>query len=528
MTVSIDITEEGTCAEIETPPLALAAPGAATEEERTLLGIRQARDLVLAKNRELIDKLAHAEDQIAELTYQRDDLSVAHDVALKKLSLLGAEAADLHAQVSRLSEERAAMSEVEQVYVLARTEIEADLVTVAQERDAALETIRGHALEIGQLRAELQAAQARSGAADPLADQLEDVTRQLADARDAEERLSAQHEETVARLAGQVAAAERAREETQREVERLVAERNALQQQSAAERAALEARLAALPIATPASTAPNKKAPATHAKSQIGPLSGPPPPIVPGLPPVVAPSKPTPPAPAVPSLSDKELRGAIEAIHHQLEAVKAAPQTPELLAKFDTHLRQLADRSLASGLDLIHHLSSVSSEFISRLQATPARLGPALPALEKTVEMLGWLGLRGRAEMIETRGALVYAVDDDVDNCECIATAFEKIALQTKYSVRPEAALEQIAANPCELIVLDVDLPGMDGFEVHSRIRKMPSRALTPIIFLSGHLSTIERLAALADENTQFVAKPYNLSELSLRALTRIVEARLG
>lgn len=218
----------------------------------------------------------------------------------------------------------------------------------------------------------------------------------------------------------------------------------------------------------------------------------------------------------------------IEGLHHFLMAVKSAPEMPEPFAKFDSHLRHLADLSQSGGLDLIHHLSAVASELTNRLRTTPARLGAALPALENTVEMLGWLGLRGRAEMIDARGALVYAVDDDVDNCECIATAFEKVALQTKYSVRPEIALEQIAASACELIVLDVDLPGMDGFEVHARIRKMPGRDRTPIIFLSGHLSTIERLAALADDHTEFVAKPYNLSELSLRALTRIVEARLG
>ena len=521
MNVSNEKPGAGPCAELETPPRGVASSGAEAEEARTLLGIRQARDLVLAKNRELIDKLALAEDQIAELTYERDDLTIARDAALKKTRDFEEENAGLRAQVAQLSEERAAMTEVEQIYVLARTEIEADMVTLAEERDAAVETGRGHALELTSLRAELEAAQVGGKAASQLAAQLEDAIRELAEARDAKGRLTAEHQETVARLAEQVAAAERKGAETQREVERVIAERAALQKNSAAEIAALEARLTALAAQKP-------KATPAPAKGHPTRLPGPPPPIVPPPPAAAAPAPSAPPTAQLPALSDQELRAAIEAIHRQLEAILAAPETPELLAHFNTQLRQLADRSETSGLALIHHICAASCEFTSRLRQNPARVGPALPALEKTVEMLGWLGLRGRAEMIETHGALVYAVDDDVDNCECLATAFEKVALQTKYSVRPEIALEQIAANPCELIVLDVDLPGMDGFEVHARLRKMPGRELTPVIFLSGHLSAIERLTALADDNAEFVAKPYNLSELCLRALTRIVEARLG
>ncbi len=144
------------------------------------------------------------------------------------------------------------------------------------------------------------------------------------------------------------------------------------------------------------------------------------------------------------------------------------------------------------------------------------------------VETLGWLILRDEAQMLDTTGALVYAVDDDVDNCECIATALEKIAVQTRYTMAPQTALAQIAEQQCDLIILDVDLPGMGGFELHARIRKMAHCKTTPIIFLSGHLSTRERLAAFRGENDHFIAKPYNLSELSLRVLTLIVEARLG
>ncbi|MGB8167594.1 MAG: response regulator [Chthoniobacteraceae bacterium] len=478
-------------------------PGIVTEEERTLLGIRQARDLVLGKNRELIDKLAQAEDQIAELTFQRDDFMVARDVALKKAAVLEAEVVHLREQVSLLTEQQAALGEAEKIYVLARTEIEADLLALAEERDAAVSARRADAVEIERLRTELAAAQTTPELSGPGAAELKEAMRQLAVARDDHERFAAQQKKYIAVLADQLSTATCAVQEGRRHVERLEAEKKRL----ADEKAELEAALAANPSA---GTLP----PHADGRSPVAPLSGPPPPKI---------SKPAP-----TPVSDQEMRDTIGSLIVQFETLKEQPVSLKALGAFEGGLHAFGDRTRDSGLDLIHHIVSTAGDYASRLHMTPGKIAASLPTFDRALEMLGWLGLRGRAEMLDATGALVYAVDDDLDNCECIATALEKVALQTKYAVRPEIALEQIAANAFELIILDVDLPGMDGFELHSHLRKMPAHAATPIIFLSGHLSTIERLEALGEDNNEFVAKPYNLSELSLRVLSRIVEARLG
>lgn len=508
MNVSIDILAGSACADAEARPDATCLPGVVTEEERTLLGIRQARDLVLAKNRELIDKLSHAEDQIAELTYERDDFMVARDVALKKVADLDAEMNALRAEFERLAEQQAALGEAEKVYVLARAEIEADLLELAEERDRAVAANRADALEILRLRTELETAMAAAPAVGST-DELQAVEQQLAEARQEHERDSSQQKQFIASLAEQLASTQRANHENQRKLEQLEAERNAALQQSIEEKAALTARVAALEAQVQSTPAPPDSSCPAPSPDRAVPLPGPP-------------------APVLDPLSDQQVRDTIGSLFQKFEDLKAQPENPEPLAELESALRSFAERTRDSGLDLIHHMAAVSSDFAGRLRTTPGRLSAAILTFDQAFEMLGWLGLRGRAAMLEASGALVYAVDDDVDNCECLASAFEKVALQTKYSVRPEAALEQIAEHPCELIILDVDLPGMDGFELQAQIRQMPGHSHTPIIFLSGHLSTIERLAALDGANNEFVAKPYNLSELSLRALTLIVEARLG
>ncbi len=504
MNVSIDRLAGSSCTEAEARPLEHPLPGVVTEEERTLLGIRQARDLVLAKNRELIDKLARAEDEIAELTYQRDDYMVARDVALRKAADSEAEVAQLRVQFDQLSEQQAALGEAEKIYVLARSEIEADLAALATERDQAVEARRIDAIEMKKLRSELETLQAAAGKTEASAPQLEETLRQLAETREEHERFSAQQKKFVAALAEQLSDAQRTNQDHRRQIEHLENERDALQKHLDEGKAA----------PSPNASASSAKLPGPDGRSRVTHLPGPPPPPHP--------------TPAVTPISDQEIRDAIGALIVELEAVKEQPGKPEPLAAFAAGLHAFAERTLDCGVDLIHHLTSTSADFARRLGTTPNRVSASLITFDHAIEMLGWLGLRGRAEMLNTSGALVYAVDDDLDNCECLATAFEKVALQTKYSVRPDVALEQIASLACELIILDVDLPGMDGFELHAHIRKMPAHATTPIIFLSGHLSTIERLDALGEDNNEFVAKPYNLSELSVRVLTRIVEARLG
>jgi DNA-binding response OmpR family regulator len=120
-------------------------------------------------------------------------------------------------------------------------------------------------------------------------------------------------------------------------------------------------------------------------------------------------------------------------------------------------------------------------------------------------------------------------VDDDVDNCECIAMALEKASMQTRYAIKPDVALNELAKASCDLIILDVDLGGdIDGFELHSRIRRLAHHQETPVLFISGHTGTPERIAELTGEQGAFVQKPYNLNELTLHALTVILGARLN
>ena len=120
------------------------------------------------------------------------------------------------------------------------------------------------------------------------------------------------------------------------------------------------------------------------------------------------------------------------------------------------------------------------------------------------------------------------ALDDDVDNCECIAVALEKIGLRTSYAAKPNIAIKELGTRQSKLILLDVRLGGEEtGFDVHAVIRKIPHHERTPILFVTGLSSAGQQITDTGSANDSYLAKPCNLNELSLKALSMILQSRL-
>ena len=237
------------------------------------------------------------------------------------------------------------------------------------------------------------------------------------------------------------------------------------------------------------------------------------------------------PAPAKPQES-RPISGAdaeLEAMTDSLHAVENDPSDLEALDVLASQFQDFAQKSLSAGNRAAHRLSSVSADVAMWLRKSPLKIPAGLPALEDSRGLLTRLMEPSTATSVgDPGGSAIYAVDDDVDNCECIAMALEKAEMQTRYAIKAEVALSELAKTACDLIILDVDLGGdIDGFELHSRIRKLEHHRHTPVIFISGLTSTPERITELTGESGHFVQKPYNLNELTLQALAVILGARL-
>ncbi len=120
----------------------------------------------------------------------------------------------------------------------------------------------------------------------------------------------------------------------------------------------------------------------------------------------------------------------------------------------------------------------------------------------------------------------ILAVDDTRDNLILVQTILESEGYEIDLASDGIKALRQIDQFPPDLILLDVMMPGMDGYEVTRRIRKNPAISYIPILLITAfhESSVVEGLDAGADD---FIRKPFDTDELlaRVRSLLRLKQS---
>ncbi|MBI5211529.1 MAG: response regulator [Elusimicrobia bacterium] len=122
----------------------------------------------------------------------------------------------------------------------------------------------------------------------------------------------------------------------------------------------------------------------------------------------------------------------------------------------------------------------------------------------------------------------IIVADDEPDLLELLRSALEKEGFQVDAATNGREALDAIRANPPDIVVLDLSMPLMSGFEVCSAVRQDPLLEHLPIIILSatsGGSTKVEGLNLGADD---FITKPVDLSELLARIRMIIRRSRQG
>ena len=111
--------------------------------------------------------------------------------------------------------------------------------------------------------------------------------------------------------------------------------------------------------------------------------------------------------------------------------------------------------------------------------------------------------------------ARVLVVDDEDSITDLVATALRYVGFEVAVAANGRQALERAATFRPELVVLDVMLPDLDGFEVVRRLRSDGVRV--PIVFLTARDATEDKVAGLTIGGDDYVTKPFSLEELVAR-----------
>jgi len=109
----------------------------------------------------------------------------------------------------------------------------------------------------------------------------------------------------------------------------------------------------------------------------------------------------------------------------------------------------------------------------------------------------------------------ILIVEDEKHLAEALAHNLKFEGYDTTVVGDGEAALDRLAAEESDLLVLDVMLPGISGFEVCERLREMGNRV--PVLFLTARNTDADRLQGLRHGGDDYMTKPFLLEELVLR-----------
>jgi formate hydrogenlyase transcriptional activator len=125
----------------------------------------------------------------------------------------------------------------------------------------------------------------------------------------------------------------------------------------------------------------------------------------------------------------------------------------------------------------------------------------------------------------------ILVVDDTRANIGFLLETLSQAGYRVRVAPDGETALEQVQYSPPDLVLLDVMMPGIDGFETCRRVRKLPQLSQLPVIFMTALSDTQDKVRAFAAGADDYVTKPFQSEEVLARVRThlarRVLEAKL-
>ncbi len=121
----------------------------------------------------------------------------------------------------------------------------------------------------------------------------------------------------------------------------------------------------------------------------------------------------------------------------------------------------------------------------------------------------------------------ILIVDDKVENIGFLSDFLTQYNYQVRKAINGKAALKAVKALPPDLILLDINMPGMGGYEVCECLKQDINTAEIPVIFLSAGSEVADKLRAFQVGGIDYITKPFQLDEVLVRVKTHLTLQKL-
>jgi CheY-like chemotaxis protein/HPt (histidine-containing phosphotransfer) domain-containing protein len=219
------------------------------------------------------------------------------------------------------------------------------------------------------------------------------------------------------------------------------------------------------------------------------------------------------------------LRSGLQALTRTPDEVTRLKQIYELHRR----IHALAGNAGIASLFLIAQMSAALEALLKELYEKPKSINASsLRTVAAAVDFLGYLFQNGLAiDKQDIPSANILVVDDEAISRRAIVYSLEKAQLPSTGVDNPNEAYKLVTENQYDLIFLDVDMPEMNGFELCSKIRKLPQYKKTPVLFVTALSDFDSRTNSTMAGGNDFIAKPFLFIELTVKALIHVLRGKL-
>ena len=182
----------------------------------------------------------------------------------------------------------------------------------------------------------------------------------------------------------------------------------------------------------------------------------------------------------------------------------------------------------AAGLQRIATMASAFEALLRELHEKPKNINPStIRTVANVVDFFGTLFTQAAdPAAISVDDAAILVVDDDPISRRAVLSGLEKAGLKGTAVGDPLIALAKLAKNRFDLVFLDVQMPGMNGFELCTKLRTMPLHTKTPVVFVTAMTDFQSRARSTLSGGNDLIAKPFLMIELAVKALTFVLRGR--
>jgi len=197
-----------------------------------------------------------------------------------------------------------------------------------------------------------------------------------------------------------------------------------------------------------------------------------------------------------------------------------------LLNELYQRTHALTGPAAIAGMADLAQLTEALEAFLTELKDKPGTINAStLRTLAAAIDFLPMV-LENPFPASTPTNSKILVVDDEPLSRRAVTHALDRAKLKSVDVDDPQIALKMLAQSTYDLVFLDVDMPGMSGHELCTKLRGLPQHKKTPVVFVTGLSDFQNRANSMISGGNDFIAKPFPFLELAVKSLVYVLRSK--